>query len=88
MREPNSVRPVMLPPPGFVEQAVERGLAEVLAKEALRELVTDVPSADEAQNDIAPPRARKRRDSGIISGVSIDDTPTLPFIRVASASED
>ena len=35
MSEATSVRPVMLPPPGFTEQAVERGLSQVLAEEAL-----------------------------------------------------
>lgn len=84
MSEAKSVRSVMLPPPGFTEQAVERGLSQVLAEEALDELAVEVPVAEEVENDIAPPRPRKRRDSGIISGVTIDDTPTLPYIRVAS----
>lgn len=81
MGEAKSVRPVMLPPAGFTEQAVERGLAEVLAAEALLDLERERFSDEAPDNDTRPSLPRKRRDSGIISGMSSDDRPTLPFIR-------
>lgn len=90
MAEPKSVRPAMLPPPGFVEHAVERGLAEVIAAEALRAIEEDIssdPHGTDPSNDVVPPRPRRRRDSGIIAGAMIDDTPTLPYIRVAQADD-
>jgi hypothetical protein len=113
MGEPKSVRPVMLPPEGFTAHAVARGLAEVIAAEALRDLTLhrraqnrDADPADprcdrhrigaphraididvEPHNDVAPPRLRRRCDSGIIAGLNIDDTPTLPFIRTAHADD-
>ena len=81
MREAKSVRPVMLPPAGFTERAVERGLAEVLAAEALQQLERERFANEQPDNDTRPSLPRKRRDSGIISGISSDDRPTLPFIR-------
>ncbi len=84
MADPKTQPEAMLPPEGFLERAVTRGLAEVAAAEALR-LLEDIER--EPINDTVPPRPRKRRDSGIIHGVQIDDTPTIPFIRVAATDD-
>jgi hypothetical protein len=76
----------LLPPAGFLEMAVARALGEVHALEAMQhvERLAAARADDAAVNDVKPRPARKRCDSGVIFGALVsDDSPTLPFIRLA-----
>jgi hypothetical protein len=56
---------MMVPPIGFIEQAVAQGLALALAEEQL----VSVESRSPPHNDVRarpPPRSRRRHDSAVI----------------------
>jgi hypothetical protein len=78
---------VMLPPAGFVEAAVSRGLARVQAEEAL----VAVERTSAAHNDVHPRgrergergarKPRKRLDSGVIDTRELTITEAPASVR-------
>lgn len=79
--EPTLPGPVMPPPDGFAEDAVGRGLALVLAEEALAAL-DDEPTADQGaiEDEETMEESFDDRDSGVFELLD-DGPPTLRFIR-------